>query len=166
MKRISGSGYLARCCLLALCLLAVSISAGAQDQPTSAQPSPSTTPSSPPTMMSWDDLEQASAALSQKANDLVPQVVDLNSQLGQLQSSLQASTTLLAQSLDMRKQEALAAQGAVKSALNRGTWYQRVTFVTLGAFAGYLANKWPGAGEGAIAGLALDGGLELLKISF
>ena len=163
MKRLSGSGYWARCCLLALCLSAVSISVGAQDQPTSEQPLQNTTLSSPPTMLSWDDLEQASATLSQKANDLVPQVVDLNSQLGQLQSSLQDSTMLLAQSLAMRKQEALAAQGAVKSALNRSLWWQRLGLVATGALGGYIIyTKAPGALYGAAVGALVDAGAEIL----
>jgi hypothetical protein len=112
-------------------------------------------------MPSWDDLEAASAELSSKASDLVPQVVDLNSQLGKLQSSLLDCTTLLAQSLSMRKQEALAAQGAVKSALNRSLWWQRSALVVGGAFAGYLAYKWPGSGYGAAAGAAIDAVLEI-----
>jgi 16S rRNA G1207 methylase RsmC len=161
-----GSGFSVRLCLLALLLLVASAWAVAQDQPTSEQPSQSTTVLSPPTMLSWDDLDQASAALSQKASDLVPQVVDLNSQLGKLQSSLLDSTTLLAQSLAMRKQEALAAQAAVKTALNKSLWYQRTAFTVVGAFSGYLINKWPGSAIGAASGLAIDGGLELFRISF
>ena len=114
-------------------------------------------------MLSWDDLEQASATLSQKANDLVPQVVDLNSQLGQLQSSLQDSTMLLAQSLAMRKQEALAAQGAVKSALNRSLWWQRLGLVATGALGGYIIyTKAPGALYGAAVGALVDAGAEIL----
>ena len=113
-------------------------------------------------MPSWDDLEAASVELSNRASDLVPQVVDLNSQLGKLQSSLSDSVTLLAQSLAMRKQEALAAQVAVKSALNRSLWWQRSGLVVAGAFGGYLANKWPGSGWGAAAGLVVDAGLEVL----
>ena len=164
MKR--GNGFLSLFLSLALLALVGISTVGAQDQPISSPPSPSITPSSPPTMMSWDDLEQASQVLSQKANDLVPQVVDLNSQLGQLQSSLAGCTTLLAQSLAMRKQEALAAQAAVKSALNKGLWYQRALFTVGGAFLGYLVDKWPGAAIGAGSGLFLDGGLELFKIRF
>lgn len=161
-RRVTGCGFWARCCLLALCLLAASSWAVAQDQPTSPPPQPDTTLSSQPTMPSWDDLDSLSAQLSAKASDLVPQVVDLNSQLGQLQSSLLDSTTLLAQSLAMRKQEALAAQAQVKSALNRSLWWQRSGLVVAGAFAGYLANKWPGSGWGAAAGLVVDAGLEIL----
>ena len=156
-----------RFCLLFLSVLLLLsgafCSVGAQVQPTLEQPLPSTTLSSPPTMLSWDDLEQASATLSQKANDLVPQVVDLNSQLGQLQSSLQDSTMLLAQSLAMRKQEALAAQGAVKSALNRSLWWQRLGLVATGALGGYIIyTKAPGALYGAAVGALVDAGAEIL----
>ena len=156
-----------RFCLLFLSVLLLLsgafCSVGAQVQPTSEQPLQNTTLSSPPTMLSWDDLEQASATLSQKANDLVPQVVDLNSQLGQLQSSLQDSTMLLAQSLAMRKQEALAAQGAVKSALNRSLWWQRLGLVATGALGGYIIyTKAPGALYGAAVGALVDAGAEIL----
>lgn len=142
-------------------LLVASYSARAQDQPTSPPPPPDTTASSQPTMPSWDSLEQASGTLSQLVSDLVPQVVDLNSQLGKLQSSLLDSTTLLAQSLAMRKQEALAAQGAIKSALNRSLWWQRASLVVAGGFAGYLVNQWTGGAYGAVAGIALDAVLEI-----
>ena len=161
MKRLSGSGYWARCCLLALCLSAVSISVGAQDQPTSPPPPPDTTSSSPPTMMSWDDLEALSGQLSAKANDLLNQAQDLNQQLAQLQSSLTESTTLLAQSLAMRKQEALAAQAQVRSALNRSLWWQRGALVAGGGFIGYVAGGWRGAAIGAASGAAADATLEI-----
>jgi hypothetical protein len=113
-------------------------------------------------MPSWDSLEAASVELSNRASDLVPQVVDLNSQLGKLQSSLSDSVTLLAQSLAMRKQEALAAQAAVQAARNSGLWWQRVTLVTAGAFAGYLIDKWPGAAIGAGSGAIVDAGMEVV----
>jgi hypothetical protein len=114
-------------------------------------------------MLSWDDLEALSVELSNKAEDLVPQVVDLNSQLGKLQSSLSDSVTLLAQSLSMRKQEAQAAQAAVKSALHRSTWWQRGALTVAGAFGGYVGWKWPGCGYGAAAGLAIDAVLEVIS---
>ena len=137
--------------------------AGAQVQPTSSPPSPSTSLSVQPTMPSWDDLEAASVELSNRASDLVPQVVDLNSQLGKLQSSLSDSVTLLAQSLAMRKQEALAAQVAVKSALNRSLWWQRLGLVATGALGGYIIyTKAPGALYGAAVGALVDAGAEIL----
>ena len=136
-------------------------SVGAQDQPTSQPPSPDTTVSSQPTMPSWDDLDNLSATLSQKASDLVPQVVDLNSQLGQLQRSLLDSTTAFQQSLSMRKQEALAAQAAIRAALNRSLWWQRACLVLAGAGIGYAVDKWPGAAIGAGSGAVVDAGLEI-----
>ena len=162
MKR--GNGFFSLFLSLALLALAGTSTVGAQDQPTSQPPSPSITDSSQPTMPSWDDLDNLSATLSQKASDLVPQVVDLNSQLGKLQSSLLDSTTALTQSLSMRKQETLAAQTAIRAALGKQTWAQRALFAVGGAFIGYLADGWTGAAWGAGAGLVADTGLELFKI--
>ena len=159
--RSLGKRWLYLSLALALFSLPGIYSAAAQDQPTSQPPSPSITDSSQPTMPSWDDLDNLSATLSQKASDLVPQVVDLNSQLGQLQSSLLDSTTLLAQSLAMRKQEALAAQDSIKSALNRSLWWQRACLVLAGAGIGYAVDKWPGAAIGAGSGAVVDAGLEI-----
>jgi hypothetical protein len=64
----------------------------------------------------------------------------------------------------MRKQEALAAQEAVKAAYNRSLWWRRACFLLAGAGVGYAVDTWKGAGLGAAAGLALDGGLEIFKI--
>jgi hypothetical protein len=36
--------------------------------------------------------------------------------------------------------------------------------VLAGTAAGYVADKWGGAAIGGISGLALDGGLEVLKV--
>jgi hypothetical protein len=154
---------LALFCWAGLWLLVASYSVGAQDAPIVTPSSLSTQDSSQPTMPSWDSLEAASAELSQRANDLVPQVVDLNSQLGQLQSSLTDSTTLLAQSLAMRKLEAQAAQGAVRAALNRSLWWQRLGLVATGALGGYIIyTKAPGALYGAAVGALVDAGAEIL----
>ena len=161
MKCRSGSFTLALFLWAGVYLLVASYSARAQDQPTSPPQPPDTTASNQPTMPSWDSLEQASGQLSQLANDLVPQVVDLNSQLGKLQSSLLDSTTLLAQPLAMRKQEALAAQDSIKAALNRSLWWQRLGLVSAGGFIGYVAGGWKGAAIGAGAGAAADAGLEI-----
>ena len=157
----NGRGTLALFFWLGLYLLVLSYSAGAQVTPSSTSPSSSIEPSEQPTTLSWQDLEALSAELSNKANDLVPRVVDLNSQLGQLQSSLTLSTTLLAQSLDLRKQEDQKAQAAVKAALNRSAWFQRGLFVVAGGFAGYLIKGWEGAAYGAGAGVLSDAALEI-----
>ncbi len=159
-KRI-GWYSLALSCWVVLWLLVDLCLVGAQDQPTSPPPPPDTTSSSPPTMMSWDDLEALSGQLSAKANDLLNQAQDLNQQLAQLQSSLTESTTLLAQSLAMRKQEALAAQAQVRSALNRSLWWQRSALVVGGGFVGYLVDGWKGAAIGTAGGAVADSGLEI-----
>jgi len=164
MRRI-GNGFLALLCLLALLLLVGIGSAAAQETPSSTPLSQPITSSEQPTMLSWDDLERLSGELSSKANDLIPQVVDLNSQLGKLQSSLLASTTLLSQSLDMRKSEAQAAGKAVKAALNRSNWWMRAAFVFTGAGVGYVIDGWKGAAYGASVGVVADAGVEI-AVSF
>ena len=160
----TGCGSWARCSLLALWLLAAIAWAGAQDAPTTPPPSPSTTASSSPTMPSWDDLDKASAELSQKANDLVNQATDLNSQLEQLQSLLTQSQTLYTQSQSMRQQEEAAAQATIQAARNSGLWWERACLTFAGGFAGYLIDKWPGAAVGAGAGIATDAALELAPL--
>ena len=112
-------------------------------------------------MPSWSDLEAASAELSSEANLLLLQAQDLNKQLAELQSSLMESTMLLAQSLAMRKLEDQAAQLAIKSALNRSSWWMRASFVAGGALVGALIDGWKGAVIGAGAGIASDAAFEL-----
>ena len=64
----------------------------------------------------------------------------------------------------MRKQEAAAAQAAIKTALNRSLWWQRGLFTIAGGFIGYLVKGWPSAAIGAGSGLAIDAGLEIFRI--
>ena len=161
MKCRTGNGSWAPCFLLALFLLAGFCSAGAQVQPTFVPPWQDTMPSAAPTTEPLGQLSALLDQLSQKVTDLQSQVQTLNQQLGQLRSSLMASETALELSKKLRLQEATAASQAIQAAQNKGTWYQRVTFVTLGAFAGYLAYKWPGSGYGAAAGAAIDAVLEI-----
>ena len=176
MKKVRGCGSWARYFLPLVLALGALSWAGAQDQPTSPPPQPSTTDSSQPTMPSWDSLEQASAELSSKAAELPnlaedsrTQSEDLKAQAVKLQSLLTDSTTLLARSLDMRKQEAQAAQVAIKSSLNRSDWWQRFALVAGGALTGSLIDKAPGALYGAGAGALVDLVLEvsgLFRIKF
>jgi hypothetical protein len=63
----------------------------------------------------------------------------------------------------MRKLEAQAAQGAVRAALNRSLWWQRLGLVATGALGGYIIyTKAPGALYGAAVGALVDAGAEIL----
>jgi len=161
MQSRSGNGFCAAVCLALLLSSAATISAGAQEPTISEQPSSNTTISEIRAMPSWSDLEAASAELSSEANLLLLQAQDLNKQLAELQSSLMESTMLLAQSLAMRKLEDQAAQLAIKSALNRSSWWMRASFVAGGALVGALIDGWKGAVIGAGAGIASDAAFEL-----
>jgi len=134
------------CFLLACCFsLLAPMWVGSQTTPTSPEPPLSWTSSDLTTMPSWDDLEQASATLSQKATDLLGQAQDLNSQLAQLQSSLTDSTTLLAQSLAMRKQEAILSDRILQTKLNENSYWRDAAILASSVAIGTLADSYTGA---------------------
>ena len=160
--KVTGCGFWARSCLLALCLLAASSWAVAQDQPTSPPPPPSITPSEQPTTSTSDQLSNLSDQLSLQVNNLIQQVTTLKQQLGESQSSLTESVMSLQSLQKLRVQEEAAAQAQVRSALNRSLWWQRSALVVGGGFVGYLVDGWKGAAIGAAGGAVADAGLEVV----
>jgi hypothetical protein len=137
--------------------LALTTLAAQTDQSSSVQPSPPLNLLNPNGTLNWSALDQASQQIYQQALEQAQTQSDLSSLL---EDSHKQYTNLLF----LTKTADKAKDKVVQSALFKSDSWRDIAIVVVAAFGGYVADGWTGAGIGAAAGFALDGGLEIFKI--